>query len=58
MAHSCPECGCTCYCGGDIDDINLDDPAAVQACTCCSDLPEKDYGDYWLVDNECDDETD
>lgn len=22
MAHSCPECGCLCHCGGDIDDID------------------------------------
>ena len=21
MAHSCPDCGSACYCGGDIDDI-------------------------------------
>ena len=22
MAHTCPECGQTCYCCGDIDDID------------------------------------
>ena len=22
--HTCPECGSACYCGGDIDDIELD----------------------------------
>lgn len=22
--HACPECGQACYCGGDIDDIELD----------------------------------
>lgn len=21
MAHTCPDCGLVCYCGGDIDDI-------------------------------------
>lgn len=21
MAHTCPDCGALCYCGGDIDDI-------------------------------------
>jgi len=25
MAHTCPECGETCYCNGDIDDILFDD---------------------------------
>lgn len=24
MAHTCPECGQTCYCGGDIDDCLFD----------------------------------
>lgn len=22
--HSCPECGQACYCGGDIDDVELE----------------------------------
>lgn len=21
--HDCPDCGSACYCGGDVDDINL-----------------------------------
>ena len=25
MAHTCPDCGAACYCGGDIDDIFFDD---------------------------------
>jgi hypothetical protein len=25
MAHTCPECGCLCHCGGDIDDIDFGD---------------------------------
>lgn len=24
MAHLCPECGMLCYCGGDIDDCQMD----------------------------------
>jgi hypothetical protein len=33
MAHSCPDCGSTCYCNGDIDDLLLDDDDDVNACT-------------------------
>lgn len=43
--HDCPECGQACYCGGDIDDIDVGDQQAIQGCTHCSDLPDKDYGD-------------
>ena len=25
MAHTCPDCGSACYCGGDIDDIFFED---------------------------------
>jgi ssDNA-binding Zn-finger/Zn-ribbon topoisomerase 1 len=25
MAHTCPDCGITCYCNGDIDDIDFGD---------------------------------
>jgi hypothetical protein len=35
MAHSCPDCGMTCYCGSDIDDCLLDFEADVNACTHC-----------------------
>ena len=35
MAHECPECGLTCHCGGDIDDLRLPDKAAETACTHC-----------------------
>lgn len=35
MAHSCPDCGSTCYCGSDIDDCLLDDEEDVNACTHC-----------------------
>lgn len=37
MAHSCPDCGSICYCGGDIDDINFgDDCDAADLCTHCT----------------------
>lgn len=35
MGHSCPDCGCACYCGGDIDDVILDDTPEQSRCTCC-----------------------
>jgi hypothetical protein len=35
MAHSCPECGSICYCGGDIDDICFDDTDEQNRCTHC-----------------------
>lgn len=50
MAHSCPECGQTCYCNGDIDDCVLDDEAAVIACDCCPDGCDDD--DDYLDDDE------
>lgn len=25
MSHTCPECGVTCHCHGDIDDCNVED---------------------------------
>ncbi len=25
MAHTCPDCGMVCYCGGDIDDIEMEE---------------------------------
>jgi len=42
MAHTCPECGQACYCGGDIDDCCIDDDEAVIRCTCC---PEGELDD-------------
>lgn len=40
MAHSCPNCGMACHCGGDIDDIDFgaDTPEAI-ACRHC-DCPD------------------
>ena len=33
MAHSCPDCGQTCYCNGDIGDCCDDFPENVMKCT-------------------------
>jgi hypothetical protein len=33
--HSCPDCGCACYCGGDIDDAEVGDENAEDNCTHC-----------------------
>jgi hypothetical protein len=33
MAHTCPECGQVCYCGGDIDDCCFDFEENVIRCT-------------------------
>lgn len=36
MAHSCPECGMWCHCGGDIDDIECRTAEWVyKNCDCC-----------------------
>ena len=40
MAHTCPVCGQTCYCNGDIDDIILDTEEAVAKCTHCSEYED------------------
>ena len=43
MAHTCPVCGMTCHCNGDIDDICIDLEEDILACTCCSgDVYEED----------------
>ena len=35
MAHTCPVCGMTCYCYGDIDDICLDFEEDILVCIHC-----------------------
>lgn len=45
MAHSCPECGLTCYCGGDIDDCIFDFDEDVETCEHCFDR-EDDEDEY------------
>lgn len=52
MAHTCPDCGMTCHCNGDIDDLCLDFEDDVMACTHCYDFETDDF------DNEFDDEFD
>lgn len=55
MAHECPECGCMCFCNGDIDDLCLDEPQAVNRCTHCpedaTDLPAYEEDEYGFVPN-------
>lgn len=47
MAHSCPDCGLTCHCGGDIDDCLFDFEDDVETCTHClgceNDEDDEDY---------------
>ena len=59
MAHSCPECGEACYCGGYIYDIFDCDPAAEQGCTHCSDagFDHDDEGDYDVDEQDESDEA-
>ena len=40
MAHSCPECGQLCFCGGDIDDCCFDFDDDVTQCSHCTDDAE------------------
>ena len=54
MAHSCPDCGVTCYCNGDIDDILFgDDSAESEGCnhflspTCEGYEEEDDSAEDW-----------
>jgi hypothetical protein len=48
MAHSCPECGQVCYCGGDIDDCCFSGTVEESRCMHCpidgyDDDPDDDY---------------
>jgi hypothetical protein len=56
MAHECPDCGLSCHCGGDIDDIMFPDSKYAVTCTCCdrSEDEEEYYDDY---DYDYDDEA-
>lgn len=42
MAHSCPECGQLCFCGGDIDDCDFDFADDIANCTHCLDNEDND----------------
>lgn len=46
MAHSCPECGQTCYCGGDIDDINFGETSACDHCLVFGEDEDEDFYAY------------
>lgn len=46
MAHSCPECGSACYCGGDIDDLFFEGTRAEALCTCCDGKEESGFEGY------------
>ena len=48
MAHSCPDCGSACYCGGDIDDIFMEGTEEEMGCSHClhEDTREDDCEDF------------
>ena len=51
MAHECPECGQTCYCGGDIGDCCFNLEKGVLNCThwkeCEKANVHEDYDESW-----------
>ena len=49
MAHECPDCGSQCHCGGDIDDLLLNDDDDINGCTHCPHdklFEDEDYDDF------------
>lgn len=40
--HSCPNCGQACSCGGDVDDVLLEEWAAIEACSHCEEYDGQD----------------
>lgn len=52
MAHSCPDCGQVCYCGGDIDDCCFDGTSEQRACVHCPFDVGDDEDDDYPVDEE------
>ena len=52
MAHSCPDCGYTCYCGGDLDDILWQEGSEQKiGCThCLHEDREDDWDDYGPIE--------
>lgn len=54
MAHTCPKCGLTCHCGGDIDDLNF---GAEPYCRHCDDKDD-DEEDYYNWVGDPDDYSD
>jgi len=49
MAHNCPDCGLHCHCGGDIDDLLLNQEHFVLGCVHC---PHDDDEERWDDDDE------
>lgn len=49
VAHTCPKCGQTCHCNGDIDDIILDCEEDILACDHCDEYDDNlwDTPDEW-----------
>ena len=52
MAHECPDCGYTCHCNGDIDDLLLNDEDDIIHCDHCLDDIDNEEDDYDL-DTDC-----
>jgi hypothetical protein len=46
MAHTCPDCGQQCHCGGDIDDCCNDFECDVINCTHCEGQENESEDDY------------
>lgn len=53
MAHSCPECGSLCFCGGDIDDCQFEGTPEEKACNHCLDKWEDDDYVNWDGIDRC-----
>ena len=48
MSHECPVCGLLCHCGGDIDDMCLNDEDDVVCCTHCEEGElDEDDPEFW-----------
>lgn len=45
MAHACPICDQRCFCGGDIDDCELEGSEEQMRCTHCDDVDQLDDDD-------------
>jgi hypothetical protein len=53
MAHTCPECGCLCFCNGDIDDIDMGEDINCKHWRQCEvDDDDDDDFDYYDYDDE------
>jgi len=60
MAHTCPDCGYVCHCGGDIDDIILDEfdeQCGCRHCLTCQSADDIEDSDDTDFDGSPDDRT-